>query len=69
MMERYHKECKEWVTYLSEQFGEELSDQESIVATLVKLEEFLANDKDFVLGMELDFVLLYSRIVTSDECW
>ena len=40
MMERYHKECKEWVTYLSEQFGEDLSDQESIVATLVKLEEF-----------------------------
>lgn len=67
MMERYHRECKEWFTYLSEQFGEELSDQESIVATLVKLEEFLANDKEFILGMELDFVLLYSRIVTADE--
>ena len=66
MMERYHKECKEWVTYLSEQFGEELSDQESILSTLVKLEEFLVNDKDFVLSMGFDFVLLYSRIVTAD---
>lgn len=66
-MERYHKDCNEWFSYLSEQFGEELSEQESIVATLVKLEEFLANDKDFVLSMGFDFVLIYSRIVTADD--
>lgn len=67
MMDRYQKDCKEWHSYLEEQFGEEISGQESLVTTLVKLEELLVPDTEFLLGMELDFVLLYSREVTTDE--